>query len=179
MWVYMGVKILGKQHRPFFPPKGTWLRWRTDSNWVRPRRVTRVRAGVYARGVREGGGREQRRDSARSEGRGRGKCGAGQVERVRGACGNMGGVELPCLNEARLGWLLRGRVDCQVWWVTGSYFVSALLFNMADLANQLILPSAGAPPPPPGEAPVTTLGSVTGRGQRLGFIPRTRSAATG
>jgi hypothetical protein len=34
MWVYMGVRILGKQHRPFFPPKGTWLRWRTDSNWV-------------------------------------------------------------------------------------------------------------------------------------------------
>ena len=34
MWVYMGVRILGSNHKPFFPPKGTWLRWRTDSNWV-------------------------------------------------------------------------------------------------------------------------------------------------
>ena len=36
MWVYMGVSILGRQHRPFFPPDGTWLRWRTDSNWGPP-----------------------------------------------------------------------------------------------------------------------------------------------
>jgi len=61
MWVYMGISILGTKHKPFFPPKGRWLRWRTNTNWV--------------------------------------------------------------------------------WWVTGSYFVSALLFNCADLANQFLLPS--------------------------------------
>ena len=61
MWVYMGIRILGTKHKPFFPPKGTWLRWRTRSNWV--------------------------------------------------------------------------------WWVVGSYFVSALLFNMADLVNQFVLPT--------------------------------------
>ncbi|EKX32290.1 hypothetical protein GUITHDRAFT_121552 [Guillardia theta CCMP2712] len=61
MWVYMGIRILGTKHKPFFPPQGTWLRWRTNSNWV--------------------------------------------------------------------------------WWVVGSYFVSALLFNIADLINQFILPS--------------------------------------
>jgi len=61
MWVYMGIRILGSKHKPFFPPKGTWLRWRTQSNWV--------------------------------------------------------------------------------WWVVGSYFVSALLFNMADLVNQFVLPT--------------------------------------
>ena len=62
MWVFMGLRILGTKHRPFFPPKGTWLRWRTESNWV--------------------------------------------------------------------------------WWVVGSYFVSALLFNVADLCNQFLLPSS-------------------------------------
>jgi len=61
MWVYMGISILGHKHQPFFPPKGRWLRWRANTNWV--------------------------------------------------------------------------------WWVIGSYFVSALLFNMADLANQFVLPS--------------------------------------
>lgn len=61
MWVYMGISILGTKHKPFFPPQGRWLRWRTRTNWV--------------------------------------------------------------------------------WWVTGSYFVSALLFNCADTANQFLLPS--------------------------------------
>ena len=57
MWVYMGMRILGSKHKPFFPPKGQWVRWRTESNWV--------------------------------------------------------------------------------WWVSGTYFVSALLFNAADLVNQV------------------------------------------
>ena len=33
MWVFMGVKILGTQLRPFFPPRGKWMRARVHSNW--------------------------------------------------------------------------------------------------------------------------------------------------
>jgi uncharacterized protein len=33
MWVYMGVRIL-RRLRPFFPPSGTWLRWKIKSNWL-------------------------------------------------------------------------------------------------------------------------------------------------
>uniref|UniRef100_A0A7S3EIP0 CAAX prenyl protease 2/Lysostaphin resistance protein A-like domain-containing protein n=2 Tax=Rhodosorus marinus TaxID=101924 RepID=A0A7S3EIP0_9RHOD len=34
MWVYMGVKILGQQLKPFFPPKGKWIGFSVKSNWV-------------------------------------------------------------------------------------------------------------------------------------------------
>lgn len=33
MWVYMGIRIL-RRLNPFFPTKGTWLRWKWKSNWV-------------------------------------------------------------------------------------------------------------------------------------------------
>ncbi|CAN8071151.1 unnamed protein product [Agarophyton chilense] len=33
MWVYMGIGIL-RRLKPFFPPKGTWLRWKWRSNWL-------------------------------------------------------------------------------------------------------------------------------------------------
>lgn len=33
MWVYMGIKIL-RRLNPFFPKKGTWLRWNWRSNWL-------------------------------------------------------------------------------------------------------------------------------------------------
>lgn len=33
MWVYMGIRIL-RRLNPFFPKKGTWLRWKWRSNWV-------------------------------------------------------------------------------------------------------------------------------------------------
>lgn len=33
MWVYMGIRIL-RRLKPFFPPKGTWLRWKLKSNWL-------------------------------------------------------------------------------------------------------------------------------------------------
>lgn len=33
MWVYMGIAIL-RRLKPFFPPKGTWLRWKWRSNWL-------------------------------------------------------------------------------------------------------------------------------------------------
>lgn len=33
MWVYMGIRIL-RRLNPFFPTKGTWLRWKWRSNWV-------------------------------------------------------------------------------------------------------------------------------------------------
>lgn len=33
MWVYMGIRIL-RRLKPFFPKKGTWLRWKWKSNWV-------------------------------------------------------------------------------------------------------------------------------------------------
>lgn len=33
MWVYMGIRIL-RRLNPFFPRKGTWLRWKWRSNWV-------------------------------------------------------------------------------------------------------------------------------------------------
>lgn len=33
MWVYMGIGIL-RRLKPFFPKKGTWLRWKWRSNWV-------------------------------------------------------------------------------------------------------------------------------------------------
>lgn len=33
MWVYMGIRILLRL-KPFFPKKGTWLRWKWKSNWV-------------------------------------------------------------------------------------------------------------------------------------------------
>lgn len=61
MWVYMGIRIL-RRLNPFFPTKGTWLRWKWRSNWV--------------------------------------------------------------------------------WWAVGGYYVSALFFNMADVLNQLVLPSS-------------------------------------
>lgn len=61
MWVYMGIRIL-RRLNPFFPPKGTWMRWKWKTNWV--------------------------------------------------------------------------------WWAIGGYYVSALFFNIADVANQLILPSS-------------------------------------
>lgn len=61
MWVYMGIRIL-RRLNPFFPKKGTWLRWKWRSNWV--------------------------------------------------------------------------------WWAIGGYYVSALFFNMADVLNQLILPTS-------------------------------------
>eukprot|EP00180_Rhodochaete_pulchella_P004610 Plantae.Rhodophyta-Rhodochaete_pulchella.ctg8972.p1 GENE.Plantae.Rhodophyta-Rhodochaete_pulchella.ctg8972~~Plantae.Rhodophyta-Rhodochaete_pulchella.ctg8972.p1 ORF type:complete len:322 (-),score=34.68 Plantae.Rhodophyta-Rhodochaete_pulchella.ctg8972:803-1768(-) len=60
MWVYMGIKILGSRLKPFFPPKGTWLRWKWRANWL--------------------------------------------------------------------------------WWAIGGYAVSSLLFNCADVVNQLALP---------------------------------------
>lgn len=33
MWVYMGIRIL-RRLNPFFPKKGTWLRWKWKSNWL-------------------------------------------------------------------------------------------------------------------------------------------------
>lgn len=33
MWVYMGVGIL-RRLKPFFPEKGTWLKWKWRSNWL-------------------------------------------------------------------------------------------------------------------------------------------------
>lgn len=33
MWVYMGIRIL-RRLKPFFPEKGTWLKWKWRSNWV-------------------------------------------------------------------------------------------------------------------------------------------------
>lgn len=33
MWVYMGVGIL-RRLKPFFPKKGTWLKWKWRSNWL-------------------------------------------------------------------------------------------------------------------------------------------------
>lgn len=33
MWVYMGIRIL-RRLNPFFPPKGTWMRWKWRSNWL-------------------------------------------------------------------------------------------------------------------------------------------------
>lgn len=33
MWVYMGIGIL-RRLNPFFPKKGTWLRWKWRSNWL-------------------------------------------------------------------------------------------------------------------------------------------------
>ena len=33
MWVYMGIRIL-RRLNPFFPEKGTWLRWKWKSNWL-------------------------------------------------------------------------------------------------------------------------------------------------
>ncbi|GJQ10678.1 hypothetical protein GpartN1_g2469.t1 [Galdieria partita] len=62
IWVYMAVKILGNRLEPFFPPKGSWIKWRWRSNWL--------------------------------------------------------------------------------WWVTGGYYASGLLFNIADSFNQWILPSS-------------------------------------
>lgn len=61
MWVYMGIRIL-RRLRPFFPPEGTWLRWKLKANWL--------------------------------------------------------------------------------WWAIGGYYVSALLFNFADVINQLVLPAS-------------------------------------
>lgn len=61
MWVYMGIRIL-RRLKPFFPPKGTWLRWKWKENWL--------------------------------------------------------------------------------WWAIGGYYVSALLFNIADVVNQLVLPAS-------------------------------------
>ncbi len=61
MWVFMGIKIL-RRLRPFFPDKGTWLRWKWKENWL--------------------------------------------------------------------------------WWAIGGYYVSALLFNIADVVNQLVLPAS-------------------------------------
>uniref|UniRef100_A0A7S1XHH8 CAAX prenyl protease 2/Lysostaphin resistance protein A-like domain-containing protein n=1 Tax=Compsopogon caeruleus TaxID=31354 RepID=A0A7S1XHH8_9RHOD len=34
MWVYMGIRILNRRLSPFFPPKGTWLRWKWNANWL-------------------------------------------------------------------------------------------------------------------------------------------------
>lgn len=61
MWVYMGIRIL-RRLKPFFPPEGTWLRWKIKANWL--------------------------------------------------------------------------------WWAIGGYYVSALLFNIADVVNQLVLPAS-------------------------------------
>lgn len=61
VWVFMGIRIL-RGLKPFFPPKGTWLRWKWKENWL--------------------------------------------------------------------------------WWAIGGYYVSALLFNVADVLNQLILPAS-------------------------------------
>lgn len=33
MWVYMGIRIL-RRLKPFFPRKGTWLRWKLKANWL-------------------------------------------------------------------------------------------------------------------------------------------------
>lgn len=33
MWVYMGIGIL-RRLKPFFPEKGTWLKWKWRSNWL-------------------------------------------------------------------------------------------------------------------------------------------------
>lgn len=33
MWVYMGIGIL-RRLKPFFPKKGTWLKWKWKSNWL-------------------------------------------------------------------------------------------------------------------------------------------------
>jgi membrane protease YdiL (CAAX protease family) len=60
MWVFMGVKILGNNLKPFFPPRGKWMRARVHSNWC--------------------------------------------------------------------------------WWAIGVYYVSSLLFNIADFVNQFIVP---------------------------------------
>lgn len=60
MWVVMGVKLLGTQLRPFFPPNGKWIRARVRANWC--------------------------------------------------------------------------------WWAIGVYFVSSLLFNVADFANHFVVP---------------------------------------
>jgi len=60
MWVYMGLTILDKRLKPFFPPEGKWLRCKFKENWG--------------------------------------------------------------------------------WWALGGYYFSALLFNIADLVNQLVLP---------------------------------------
>lgn len=39
-------------------------------------------------------------------------------------------------------WFRSSRRSKWLWWVIGGYFVSSLLFNMADLVNQYILPEA-------------------------------------
>eukprot|EP00871_Galdieria_phlegrea_P005529 jgi/Galph1/5978/GphlegSOOS_G4587.1 len=46
VWVYMAVKILGSRLEPFFPPEGTWLKWRLRSNWL-----WWVIGGYYASGL--------------------------------------------------------------------------------------------------------------------------------
>lgn len=60
-WVFMGIRIL-RGLKPFFPPKGKWLRWKWKENWL--------------------------------------------------------------------------------WWAIGGYYVSALLFNIADVVNQVVLPAS-------------------------------------
>ncbi|KAF6003959.1 hypothetical protein F1559_004394 [Cyanidiococcus yangmingshanensis] len=62
MWVFMGVKILGNNLKPFFPPRGMWMRARVHSNWC--------------------------------------------------------------------------------WWAIGVYYVSSLLFNIADFVNQFLVPQS-------------------------------------
>ncbi|KAK4525332.1 hypothetical protein GAYE_SCF09G3240 [Galdieria yellowstonensis] len=46
IWVYMAVKILGNRLEPFFPPKGSWIKWRWRSNWL-----WWVIGGYYASGL--------------------------------------------------------------------------------------------------------------------------------
>lgn len=62
MWVYMAIRMLRRSLKPFFPEKGTWLRWKWKSNWL--------------------------------------------------------------------------------WWAVGGYYISALVFILADALNHFVLPAA-------------------------------------